>query len=261
MRSKPKKSLGQNFLFDKNVQNKIITSCGFDLSDTVLEIGSGRGELTSLIVQRCGSVYAVEIDRNLFSELEERFSGRENLKLINSDILKLDIGKLGLRDGLRLKVFGNIPYYISSPILEHLINHRDCINSIYLTVQKEFAQRIACGSGSKEYGSLSCFVQYYLKPRILFHIKKNSFFPAPKVDSSFVEFIVRQVPAVKVRDEGVFFNLIRKSFNKRRKTLRNSLKDIVPAEKLELFFSKFKLDRNIRPELLSLQDFANLANL
>lgn len=258
---KPKKYLGQNFLIDKNIQKKIISFCNFDPEDTVLEIGSGRGELTRLIKDRVAQIYALEIDRSLCDILRKEFGGIKNIKIINQDILKFNINKYFQKTKNKIKIVGNIPYYITSPIMERLLAYKDKINSIFITVQKELAVRMAAKSGSKDYGVFSCFVQYHCIPQILFLIKKNSFFPVPKVDSSFLRLEIRQAPAVKVKDEKLFFKIIRSAFNQRRKTMKNSLRGVIPEEKLSVFFSEFAIDKNIRPEQLSLQRFANLSNL
>jgi len=258
---KPKKYLGQNFLIDKNIQRKIISACDFQKDDTVLEIGSGRGELTHYIKDKVAMLYALEIDRALYVFLKKEFEGEKKLKIINKDILKFNINKFFPKTKNKIKVFGNIPYYITSPIIECLLKFKDRIDSVYLTVQKEFALRIVAKPGPKDYGSFSCFVQYQSIPKILFFIKKNSFYPAPKVDSCFLRLAIRLVPAVHVNNEKLFFKIIRSAFNQRRKTLRNSLVDIVSKDKLSTFFLKFSLSPDIRPERLSLQDFANLANL
>ena len=160
-----------------------------------------------------------------------------------------------------IKVVGNIPYYITSPIIEYLLKYRDKIETVFISVQKEFAKRIVANAGSKEYGSFSCFVQYYSIPKILFFIKKGSFSPIPKVDSCLLELKIRQAPAVNAKDEELFFKVIRASFNKRRKTLRNSLDGIIPLQKLLEFFKKYHIDSNIRPEDLTLKDFAHLTNI
>jgi 16S rRNA (adenine1518-N6/adenine1519-N6)-dimethyltransferase len=261
MHVKPKKRLGQNFLTDRNIQNKIIRSCAISQTDVVLEIGPGRGELTSLIAQVAKQLYAVELDSDLYKHLKETFKGQDKVKLINKDILDFNIEKCFFKTSSKIKVIGNIPYYISSPILEKLINSRSKISQIFLTVQKEFANRLIARPASTNFSSFACFIQYYLEPEIIFHIKKNSFFPAPKVDSSFLRLLVREKPAVRVKDEAAFFKLIRSSFNKRRKTLRNSLREIIPLEKLERFFRQYSIDRNTRPQDLTLQNFADLSNL
>jgi 16S rRNA (adenine1518-N6/adenine1519-N6)-dimethyltransferase len=263
MYPKPKKYLGQNFLFDKNIQRKIVNSCEFRSDDIVLEIGSGRGELTALIKNRVKKIYALEIDRSLCDILKNEFKAEENLKIIHKDILKLNFNYYfkKITQKYKLKVVGNIPYYITTPIIAYLLRYRDKISEIFITVQKEFAARMIAKKGSKDYGAFSCFLQYYTTAQVLFLIKKNSFFPAPKVDSSFMKLKIRQSPAVRVKHEKILFKIIRGAFNKRRKTLRNSLQGIVSPKKLTLFFDKFGIDINIRPEQLSLEDFANLANL
>jgi 16S rRNA (adenine1518-N6/adenine1519-N6)-dimethyltransferase len=177
--------------------------------------------------------------------------------VIQGDILKFDLAAVpGPRP---IKVFGNIPYYITSPIIEHLLCFRDMVDTIFLTVQKEFARRICASPGGKEYGSFSLYVRYFTEPEILFDVKKNSFYPVPKVDSSFIRLRVRRSPPVKVADEREMFRIIRRAFQQRRKTLRSSLKGFVPEAKLKDFLSRCPAGPNARPEELSLPDFAALA--
>jgi 16S rRNA (adenine1518-N6/adenine1519-N6)-dimethyltransferase len=261
MQTKPKKILGQNFLQDQNIQRKIIDACDFQSSDRVLEIGAGTGIMTGLIASNVSRVYALEIDRSLNSLLTRNLKAYSNISIINKDILKFDIEQIKDNVSRRIKVFGNIPYYITTPIIEHLLRFRYKIEVIFLSVQKEFAQRMVAQPGAKNYGSFSCFIQYYTEPKILFSIKKNSFYPVPKVDSSFLRLRIRQNPALAVNNEEMFFRIIRTAFQQRRKTLKNSLKDIVPKEKLQEFFGKYKINPKIRPQDLSLQDFANLTNI
>ncbi len=260
MHIKPKKRLGQNFLTDKNIQRKLIASYNLESTDSVLEVGAGYGELTKLIAKNASFVYALEIDPELCKILRGNTEAYPNIKIINRDILKFNLKSYFRKANNKIKVVGNIPYYITTPIIECLFKYRDKIECVFITVQKEFAKRIAAGPGSKEYGSFSCFVQYYSIPRVLFYIKKGSFLPAPKVDSCLLELKIRQVPAVNVKDEKLLFKVIRASFNKRRKTLRNSLDGILPLEKLGEFFRKYNIDNNIRPESLALKDFARLAD-
>ncbi|MDD5692441.1 MAG: 16S rRNA (adenine(1518)-N(6)/adenine(1519)-N(6))-dimethyltransferase RsmA [Candidatus Omnitrophica bacterium] len=262
MRLKPKKRLGQNFLKDKNIQRKIIRSCALSGEDIVLEIGAGLGDLTNQLALAAKDVYALEIDRNLIPELEKNTTSLANCRVIKADILEFDINKFIRENKItqKIKVIANIPYYISSPIIERLIQYRAGISKIFLTVQKEFGRRVAASPGGKEYGSFSCFSQYYLKPKILFEIKKNSFFPAPKVDSCFLSLEVREKPAVQVEDEEKFFKLLRAAFNQRRKTLRNSLEGIVEPESLKEFLDSAGIDVNARPEMFSLSQFADLSN-
>ncbi len=261
MHIKPKKRLGQNFLVDRNIQEKIIAACGFMPSDIVLEIGSGRGELSGLIAQKVKRIYALEVDTHLTEFLRDKFKTCPDIKIINQDILRFNLQRHFKDTKEKIKVVGNIPYYISSPIIEHLIKFKGKIADIFITVQKEFARRVVACPHTKEYGAFSCFVQYYLEPKIIFNIKKTCFFPSPKVDSSFIRLKVRTYPIVKPKDEHLFFKIIRTAFNYRRKILTNSLTGVVSTDKLERFFTKFKIDPKVRPEALSLQDFTNLTNI
>lgn len=262
MHIKPKKSLGQNFLIDKNIQKKIIRACNLTKEDIVLEIGAGRGDLTVQLAQSVKKVYALEIDQRLYPLLEMGLIKHDNCQMIKADILKFDINKFLQENKIKqkIKVIGNIPYYISSPIIEHLIKHRQVICVAFLTVQKEFGQRAKAHPGSKVYGSFSCFVQYYCACKMLFEIRRNCFWPAPNVDSAFLSLEFRQVPLVSVYDEEKFFKLVRAAFNQRRKTLRNSLDGLVAQDSLNNFFQKVGMDKNVRPEDLSLEEFANLSN-
>ena len=259
---KPKKSLGQNFLTDKNIQKKIICACSLTKEDIVLEIGAGRGDLTAQLAQSAHKVYALEIDQRLFPFLQQALGAYNNCRIIKTDILKFDINKFLQANKIKqkIKVIGNIPYYICSPIIEQLIGYRKDISAAFITVQKEFGRRIQAVPGSKEYGSFSCFTQYYCECKIIFEIKKNSFKPAPNVDSCFLSLKFRQKPPVLVRDEEKFFKLIRTAFNQRRKTLRNSLDGLVAQDRLKDFLQGAGIDRNVRPEDLSLEQFASLSN-
>jgi len=261
MHIKPKKRLGQNFLTDKNLQNKIIDACGFEPSDIVLEIGAGRGELTQLISPKVAVVFALEIDSGLYEILKERFEKSPNIKIINQNILKLNFKKYFSRIQKKIKVVGNIPYYITTPIIEYLLEVKDKIDIIFITVQKEFARRVTASPGSKDYGALSCFLQYYTEPKMMFNINKTCFYPAPKVDSCLLRLEVKQNISLNKSQEKLVFKIIRAAFGKRRKTLRNSLKGTVSPNKLNKFFKKFGIDPNIRPERLSLSQFINLAKV
>ena len=261
MHIKPKKNLGQNFLVDKNIRNKIIAALEFKPHDTVLEIGAGKGELTSLIAKVVKKVYALEIDKYLCPVLKENCKAFSNITIINDDILKLNFNTKFKNLKCRIKVFGNIPYYISSPIIEHLLRNRKMIDTIYLTVQKEFATRVVAIPGSKDFGSLSCFVQFFSSPRTIFDISKNSFFPVPKVNSSFLKIDIIKSRRLSKSEEKTFFKIVRAAFNKRRKTLRNSLDGVVPRDKLNDFFTVFHIDPNTRPECLSVNDFINLSKV
>lgn len=252
-----KKFLGQVFLVDQNIQRKIINACDFKPQDYVLEIGAGNGKLTELILEKGAKVFALEVDYHLYEELKKKFFKRENIKILKKSILDFNIKKY-FKDISEIKVFGNIPYYITSPIISHLIKHRDKINEAYLTVQKEFAQRIISLPGSKLYGMIACYVQYYTDPEILFYIKKRSFYPVPKVDSCFIKLKFKRGLTLDPKEENELFRIIHFAFNKRRKMLKNNLKGIVAQEKLEKFFKRFNISAQTRAEELSIYDFINL---
>lgn len=260
MHFKPKKRLGQNFLIDKNIQRKIVESLELKPQDTVLEIGAGRGELTKLIAEKVNRVYALEIDNALYEIMQDNLKEILNIELINQDILKFDLGKYFRNMKQKIKIVGNIPYYISSPIAEHLFKFKDKIDTVFITVQKEFAKRMSACAGSKDYSALSCFMQYYSEPKILLNIKRTCFFPVPKVDSCLVRLKIRTKQTLIPKDERLLFKVIRTAFNQRRKTLRNSLKGTISIEKLDIFFKEYNINRDIRPEGLSLNNYVNLVN-
>ena len=254
MYPKPKKRLGQCFLVDKNIQNKLAEACGLRKSDTVLEIGPGRGEITALLVRQVKKVIAIEIDSGLCEILRQKFSSYKNFMLFNKDILKMDLSKYK-----NLKIVANLPYYISTPILAHLLKYRNSIKTIFCTLQKELAMRLVAGAGTKIYGAFSCFVQFYTRPKIVFFIKNESFRPKPKVDSCFMELKIFSKPPVKVKDEQLFFKLVRTAFNQRRKQIKNSLIRILTKDKITRYLKTLKLKPGVRAENLSLRDFAALA--
>jgi len=254
---KAKKHLGQNFLTDQRTQLKIIQSCDLQSSDTVLEIGPGQGALTNLIAPVVGKLICVETDHDLIEPLKGTvpFLGTAH-EIIHANFLKWDMALLP--EGI--KVIGNIPYNISTPIIEKLIEQREKISSAFLTVQLEFGQRLAANPGGKEYGSLSCFAQYYLDIKLLFKIKNTCFRPAPKVDSCFLRLIPRP-PIKKAHDEVFLFKMIQTAFQQRRKTIVNALKPITEKDILEKALASLKIDFNKRPEVLTLSNYVDLANL
>lgn len=258
MHIKPKKRLGQNFLVDKNIQKKIASACNLSKNDTVLEIGPGTGEITALLLNQSKKVIAVEIDGRLCEILNRKFSQYPNFQLLNQDILTVNILEIAKKK--KLKIIANLPYYISTPIITHLLNNRKAIEGIYITIQKELGLRILSAPKSKSYSAFSCFVQYYTRPQILFTIKNSSFWPKPKVDSCFIKLKILSRPTVTVKDERFFFTVIRGAFNQRRKTLKNSLEKILTRDKSINFLKALKIDPNSRAEDLSLQNFADLAN-
>ncbi|MFA4991841.1 MAG: 16S rRNA (adenine(1518)-N(6)/adenine(1519)-N(6))-dimethyltransferase RsmA [Candidatus Omnitrophota bacterium] len=249
---RPAKRLGQNFLIDQNIKNKIINSIELNRDDTVLEIGPGLGALTEDLCGMANKVIAVEKDTRLYNFLKERVPF-DNLELINTDILKYEFRDLASK----IKIAGNLPYCISSPILNHLIENKNEIDTVYATVQREFAERVVAGPGTKDYGSLSCYAQFYAEPKILFNIPRGAFFPAPEVDSCFLRITMRGEKRFDV-DEKLFFKIVRSAFEKRRKTMENSLYSagLFPSKaKVSEALEKAGIPASARPEALSLKQF------
>ncbi|MFH0732734.1 MAG: 16S rRNA (adenine(1518)-N(6)/adenine(1519)-N(6))-dimethyltransferase RsmA [Candidatus Omnitrophota bacterium] len=257
------KRLGQNFLTDKRYIEKILNACAFTKKDSLLEIGPGMGALTSGLALACKRLTAVEFDKRLFSFLREKYSGCENVEIVHSDILKFDIKAQSEICKIKLKVIGNLPYYITTPIIAYLIDNRQYLQSAFITVQKEVAQRLTASPGGKTYGSLSCFVQVYTKPQIVFYIPKGVFYPAPSVESAFVKLDFLQTPAVKVNDEQFFLKVINAGFSKRRKTLANALSSagLTSLNKQQIIqvLEGLSIAPTRRAETLNLQEFACIA--
>lgn len=266
-----RKSLGQNFLVDNNIIHKITASAELSKSDLVVEIGPGLGALTAQIARAAGKVIAVEVDRGLLAVLSEVLEGVQNLEVILGDALKIDLdrlvgestgGEYG-RNGKKYKLMANLPYYITSPVLMHLLLGRFNISIILVMIQAEVAERIVAPPGSKAYGSLSLAVQYFTVPEILFRVPRTVFYPKPGVDSAVVRLAVRTEPAVVVRDEDMFFSIIRSAFGKRRKTLLNSLAGSGLGIDREACLRALKnagIDPGRRGETLSMAEFASLTD-
>lgn len=263
------KSLGQNFLVDLNIIKKILDSAELTPSDLVLEIGPGLGALTTQAAQNAGKVLAVEVDRGLLPVLAETLEGAGNVEVIEGDALKTDFDRLaaektgGLfgRDGKKYKLVANLPYYITSPLLMHLLTNRFNFSTAVVMVQLEVAERLAGGPGTKQYGALSVAVQYYTESKILFKVPRSVFFPAPEVDSAVVRLSKRVQPAVFVQDEGTFFKVVRAAFAQRRKTLLNSLdgSGLGPDKVTWLkILERCSIDPSRRGETLTLAEFASL---
>ena len=254
------KRFGQNFLIDQGKRDKMISLCNLKGGDRVLEIGPGLGALTESILSKCASLIAVEKDRGLADILKSLYADNKKLEIVSRDILKYAIPALPDR----VKVIGNLPYYITSPIIFYLLENRDRLDSIFITVQKDVAKRILSGPGNKDYGLLSLGVQYYCQPLKLCTLPKGCFFPVPKVDSMFISLEIRKVPLVSVTDERLFFMVMKAGFNQRRKTFFNALAKGVIASinkgLLEEAFVISGLDKNIRAEDLSLDKFAQFSN-
>jgi len=257
MHTYPKKCLGQHFLVDKNIRAKILKSCHFKNSDVVLEIGAGRGEMASLIAPKVKHLLCIEIDKNLYQELKAQLKRFKNVELICADILKVDISRR-IKEG-HIKVFGNIPYYLTTPIITYLIRYRRKIDKIFLTVQKEFAKRIVALPGSRDYSAFSIYCNYYLTSRTLFFISRGCFYPVPKVDSAFLEMQTLSRPSYRVGNESFFFKVVRTAFGQRRKTLKNALKGLVDPLRLSSILTERGIKPSVRAEELSCADFAYLS--
>ena len=248
----PKKRLSQNFLTDDNLSRKIVDSIFFSPDDTVLEIGCGQGAITKHILKKKVRLFGVEYDRDLFAKLKAEFEAEESFTLFEADILDFDFDRIP-RSDKKIKVVGNLPYHISSPIIFRLIDERERIESATVMLQKEVAERIVSGPGTKDYGILSVFCQYFAECRILFHIPPTAFFPKPKVDSSIVRLTFKMTPEA-VKNFKMFKQIVKKSFNQRRKMLRNSLFSLMESRTIDF-------DLRLRPEELSVSDFIHLSNL
>ncbi len=261
------KKFGQNFLIDTHVLDKVIRAAEITKDDMVLEIGPGIGTMTQYLSCAAGKVTAVEIDKTLIPILEDTLEGFDNVTVLNEDILKVDIARLveEQNGGRPIKVVANLPYYITTPIIMGLFEQQVPVKSITVMVQKEVADRMQTGPGSKDYGALSLAVQYYAKPYIVANVPPNCFIPRPKVGSAVIRLERYEKPPVQVEDEKLMFRLIRASFNQRRKTLANGLKNSP-----ELFYGKEEIEQaiqelgrgaTIRGEALSLEEFAALSNI
>jgi len=245
--------LGQNFLLDPSILRRIVAASGAGPGDTVVEIGPGLGRLTSLIAETAGRVIAIELDTKLHERLSAEMAGVPNMEIVHGDALKYPYGELG-----PFRVIANIPYYITTPIIFRLLEHRDRLLSMTLTVQKEVARRITAPPGGKDYGVLSLSIQYRGRAEMKFIVPAGAFSPKPKVDSACVHIDVYRTPPVDVTDEALFMKVIRTAFSQRRKTLTNSLKTVSPDIRATLEHAG--IDASERPERLSMEDFARLAN-
>ncbi len=261
------KKFGQNFLIDTHVLEKIIAAADVTKDDFVLEIGPGIGTMTQYLCEHARAVAAVEIDKNLIPILGDTLGAYDNVEIINQDILKVDIKKLAeeKNGGRPIKVVANLPYYITTPIIMGLFESHVPIDSITVMVQKEVADRMQVGPGTKDYGALSLAVQYYAAPEIVAIVPPNCFMPRPKVGSAVIRLIRHKEPPVQVEDEKLMFRIIRASFNQRRKTLANGLKNsgelTLSKEVIEESITELGVPVTIRGEALSLAQFAELSNI
>ncbi|WP_026495422.1 16S rRNA (adenine(1518)-N(6)/adenine(1519)-N(6))-dimethyltransferase RsmA [Butyrivibrio sp. WCD3002] len=260
------KKFGQNFLIDDSALSRTVEAAGVTKEDTVLEIGPGIGTMTQYIAESAGKVIAVEIDRMLIPILEDTLSEYDNVKVINQDILKVDIESIVQEEngGKPIKVVANLPYYITTPILMRLLESELPIDSITVMVQKEVADRMAERPGSKDYGALSLAVQYYTEPSLVQVVPPSSFIPQPGVDSAVIHLKCHKEPPVEVADSKFMFSVIRSAFAQRRKTLSNGVANGnigINREQVTDALSKMGLNPSVRGEKLSLAEFAELSNL
>lgn len=259
------KKYGQNFLIDTGVLERIVEAAEITKEDCVLEIGPGIGTMTQYLAEGAGEVVAVEIDKNLMPILEETLAGYNNVTLINADILKVDINKIveEKNNGRPIKVVANLPYYITTPIIMGLLEKHVPLKSITVMVQKEVAERMQVGPGTKDYGALSLAVQYYAKPEIVANVPPNCFIPRPNVGSAVIRLSCYDELPVHVEDERRLFALIRAAFNQRRKTLVNALSNApelgVTKERASGALQRMELPLTIRGEALTLEQFAQLS--
>ena len=258
------KKYGQNFLIDTHVLDKIVAAAGVTKEDLVLEIGPGIGTMTQYLAEAAREVIAVEIDKNLIPILEETLAGYDNIVIINDDILKVDIAAIAAKAPGPIKVVANLPYYITTPIIMGLSENHIPVKSITVMVQKEVAERMQAAPGTKDYGALSLAVQYYAEAYIAANVPPNCFMPRPNVGSAVIRLTTHEHPPVEVRDEKQMFEIIRASFNQRRKTLVNGISNYAglsfSKEDVQKALESMGLSPTVRGETLSLEQFATLSD-
>lgn len=258
---RPKKHLGQHFLISSSVLQRIVKAIDPQRDETLLEIGAGLGFLTEKLAQLAKRVVAIEVDLDLIDALRHQLAGLSNLEIVCADAIQFDIGGIGEK----AKIVGNIPYSISTPLIAKIIENRSSVDSAVLLFQKELAERIASPPGTKQYGALSVSVQYYCSVARLFSVPAKAFFPRPEVSSELVKLKILSEPRVKVEDEGYFFKVVKASFARRRKTIKNSLasqSDLLglKSDRLNSALEMAQIDAQRRGETLSLDEFAGLTN-
>jgi 16S rRNA (adenine1518-N6/adenine1519-N6)-dimethyltransferase len=256
----PKKLLGQNFLIDEKIASRIVEAVDIRKGDIVVEVGPGRGILTEKILNLPCKLFAVELDRGLYSSLQRRLGDRKKLKLVRGDFLRFDL-RLAAKEG-KLKLVGNLPYRITGPVMRKIVGDREVIEAAVFMVQKEVADRLSASSGTKAYGLLSIFVQVYARLEKLFQVSPRCFKPQPKVSSTVVRITTRPIPLVKPEEEEFFFWLVKTAFSQRRKMLVNSLSGSLKISKgeLEEKFREIGLEKHCRPENVKIDEFLLLAS-
>ena len=261
------KKFGQNFLIDTHVLDKIISAAEITKDDLVVEIGPGIGTMTQYLACAAREVVAIEIDKMLIPILQDTLSAYDNVTIINEDVLKVDLNKLAeeKNGGRPVKVVANLPYYITTPIIMGLFENHVPLHSITIMVQKEVADRMRMGPGTKDYGALSLAVQYYAEPYLVANVPPNCFMPRPKIGSAVIKLTVHEKPPVTVRDEKLMFRLVRASFNQRRKTLANGLNNSpelhYSKEQIAQAIERLGASPSVRGEALTLEEFAKLADI
>lgn len=261
------KSLGQNFLINENVLNNMIENSGIDKNTNVIEIGPGFGTLTQRLCMNAKKVVSIEIDKSVIPILKNNLSDFDNLKIINADCMKTDLNEIIKEEfgGEKTVIAANLPYYITTPIIMNILETGVNIDSLTVMIQKEVAERITAQPGTKAYGALSVAVGFYSIPEIIMTVPPSSFIPQPKVSSSVIKLGIRSEPSVKVRDEKMFFKVVRAAFSQRRKTLQNALANSpeIPADKEKIggLLNSLELDIKIRGESLSPKQFAALSDM
>ncbi len=253
----PRKSLGQNFLQDPNIINRIVASLALSENDTVVEIGPGRGALTELIIPQAGQTHLIEFDRDLIEYWQNRADTADSLIVHGQDVLQFDMNEITQSSNRKIKVIGNLPYNISSPVLFHLMHYADQIDSQIVMLQKEVVERMASGPGSKQYGRLSVMLQQRYTIENLFKVPPTAFFPPPKVDSAIARLTPLTNVAHPVDSQLDFEKLVKQAFSMRRKTLRNTLKGLLSSVQIE----SLNIDPSARAETLSVENFSALTNL
>ena len=263
-----RKDYGQNFLIDGNILQKIVDAAEVTKDDLVIEIGPGLGSMTQYLCEAAGAVLAIEIDKALIPILSETLSAYDNVEIINNDVLKLDLDAMieDRRKGRHVKVVANLPYYITTPVIMGLLEKTRSIESITVMVQKEVADRMQVGPGTKDYGALSLAVQYYSKPTVMVNVPPTCFIPQPKVGSAVIRLEIYPTPPVSVKDPAQMFSLIRAAFNQRRKTLINALTNAglrpdLSKDSIGKILASLGLSPTIRGEALTLEQYAQLSDI
>lgn len=257
---KANKRYGQNFLINQDIVDEIIEKSEINSNDVVIEIGPGLGTLTKALAAVAKKVIAVELDENMVKILKERPLGN-NIEIIHNDILKVDLKSI-IAENESVKVVANLPYYITTPIIMTLLENKYNLESITVMVQKEVGRRVCSEPGSKEYGAITVSVKYYSDAKIIIDVPKDNFLPAPEVDSCVIKLDIRKTSIVDLKDEKLFFEIIRNGFCQRRKTILNSLTvNGITKDKLKDVLSELSIDEKLRAEDLSIYDFANISNL